>query len=187
MHQKLRQHIEEIVSLTDKEFAFVLSHFDSKKAKKREFLIREGKAVNQVFYVLAGLLKLTYRDELGKEAIVSFAMEDWWESDYQAFYAKTKATLSLQCLENTEVFCITLDDYRKLCGGLQKMEHFFLEKANRGHIASQQRIISFLTLSARERYERLLKIYPSLLQRVPKSLIASYLGVSRETLSRLYS
>lgn len=187
MHQKLRQHIEALVPLTDEEFAFVASHFSHQKAKKREFLIKEGQKVNHVFFVVSGLLKLTYRDEMANDAIVSFAMEDWWESDYQAFYNKTNASLSLQCLEPTEVYSITLEDYKKLCAGLHKMEHFFLEKANRGHIASQQRIISFLTLSARERYEQLLKRYPSLLQRVPKSLIASYLGVSRETLSRLYN
>ena len=112
-------------------------------------------------------------------------MEDWWESDYQAFYTKTRATMSLQCLEATEVYGITLEDYNRLRGGLPKMEHFFLEKANRGHIGSQQRIISFLTLNAKERYEHLLNRYPALLQRVPKTLIASYLGATRETLSRI--
>ena len=187
MQNKLRRHIEEIIPLTDNEFAFVLSHFSSRKAKKREFLIQEGENVKHVYFVVSGLLKLIYRDELGREFIVSFAMEDWWESDYLAFYAKTNATMSLQCLEDTEAYCITLESYHQLCAGLQKMEHFFLEKANRGHIGSQQRIIAFLTLSAKERYEHLLKRYPLLLQRVPKTLIASYLGVSRETLSRIFT
>lgn len=187
MQDKLRQHIEKIVPLTDDEFTFVLAHFTSKKAKKREWLIQEGKEVKNVYFVVSGLLKLVYRDELGKEFIVSFAMEDWWESDYLAYYTKTKATMSLQCLEDTEVYCLALEDYHELCAGLHKMEHFFLEKSNRGHIGSQQRILSFLTLSAKERYEHLLKRYPSLFQRVSKTLLASYLGVSRETLSRLHA
>lgn len=123
----------------------------------------------------------------GKEYIVSFAMEDWWESDFQAFHNRAKATMSLHCLEDTEVYCLTLDNYQKLCAELQKMEHFFLEKANRGHIGSQQRILSLITSSAKERYEQLLERYPSLFQRVPKSMLASYLGVTRETLSRLSS
>lgn len=187
MQNKLRQHIEKIIPLSNDEVTFVLSHFTNKKAKKEEFLIQEGTSVEHVYFVVSGLLKLIYSNELGREFIVSFAMEDWWESDYLAFYTKTNATMSLQCIENTEVYCITLEDYYKLCAGLQKMEHFFLEKANRGHIGSQQRIISFLTLSAKERYEHLLKQYPSLLQRASKSLIASYLGVSRETLSRIFT
>src|SRR5690606_25401502 len=97
MQDKLRQHIEAIVPLSDDEFRFVLSHFTSKKAKKREYLIQEGQKVRHVFFVVSGLLKLTYRDESGRESIVSFAMEDWWESDYQAFYGKHKASMSLQC------------------------------------------------------------------------------------------
>jgi CRP-like cAMP-binding protein len=130
---------------------------------------------------------LVYNDDLGKQHIVSFAMEDWWESDFLAYYTQTKATMSLQCLEDTEVLCLSLEDYQKLCSGLQKMEHFFLKKANSGHVGSQQRILSFLTSNATQRYEQLLKRHPSLPQRVPKTLLASYLGVSRETLSRLSS
>jgi CRP-like cAMP-binding protein len=133
------------------------------------------------------LLKLVYTDDTGKQHIVSFAMEDWWESDFYAYYTQTEATLSLECVEDTEVLCLLLDDYKKLCDGLQKMQRFFLEKANFGFIGAQRRIISWLTSSAKERYEQLLHRYPSLIQRVPKSLLAAYLGVSRETLSRLSS
>lgn len=114
-------------------------------------------------------------------------MEDWWETDYLAFNTKTKATMSLQCLENSDILCITLKDYHNLCSNLPKIEHFFLQKATSGHIASQQRILSLLSSNAQERYEQLLKRYPFLFQRVSKTLLASYLGVSRETLSRLSS
>lgn len=187
MKANLREHIEKIVPLTDEEFAFVASHFSTKTFKKNEFLIQKGTAVNCAFFVISGLLKLVYDDEYGKHHIVSFAMEDWWESDFQAFHTQSKASFSLDCIEDTEVLCISFEDYHKLCDGLQKMERFLLAKANAGHIASQQRILLFLSSTAKERYEQLLKKYPTLLQRVPKTLIASYLGVSRETLSRLSS
>lgn len=95
--------------------------------------------------------------------------------------------MSLKCLEDSEVLCINLEDYNKLCSVFPKMEHFFLHKATSGHIASQQRILSLLSSSAEERYAQLFKRYPSLFQRVSKTLLASYLGVSRETLSRLSS
>jgi CRP-like cAMP-binding protein len=187
MQQTLRNHIEKITPLTDEEFAFVLSQFSTEHYKKRDFLIRKGESVKHSYFVVSGLLKLVYDDEFGKEHIVSFAMEDWWESDYLALHTRGKATMSLQCIEDTDVFCLSLDGYQKLCADLHKMEHFFLVKANGGHIGSQQRILSFLTSNAAERYDQLLKRYPSLFQRVPKTLIASYLGVSRETLSRLSS
>lgn len=185
MRQKLREHIEKIIALSDDEFAFVLTHFTSKKFKKHQFLIQEGDAVKYSYFVVSGLLKLVYTDDTGKEHIVSFAMEDWWESDFYAYYTQTEATMSLECLEDTEVFCLSFEDYKKLCDGLQKMERFFLQKSNFGFLASQRRIISWLTSSAKERYEQLVKQYPSLIQRVPKKLLATYLGVSRETLSRL--
>lgn len=185
MHDKLRQHIEKIVSLSDEEFAFVRTHFTAKKFKKHQFLIQEGEPVKYFYFVVSGLLKLVHTDDTGKEHIVSFAMEDWWESDFYAFYTQTAATMSLECVEDTEVLCLLLKDYKKLCDDLQKMERFFLEKSNFGFIGSQRRIISWLTSNSKERYEQLLKQYPSLVQRVPKSLLAAYLGVSRETLSRL--
>jgi CRP-like cAMP-binding protein len=187
MQEKLREHIEKIIPLTDDEFAFVSSHFTVESFKKREFLIQEGDKVKHAYFVISGLLMLAYIDESGKQHIVSFAMEDWWESDYLAYHTQGKASMSLQCLEDTQVLCLSLEKYKNLCASLHKMEHFFLAKANAGHIGSQQRILSFLTSGAKERYEQLLKRYPALLQRVPKTLLASYLGVSRETLSRLYA
>lgn len=187
MQADLRKHIEKIIPLTDDEYAFVISHFTSKKFKKHQYLIQEGDPVKYSYFVISGLLKLVFTDAKAKQHIVSFAMEDWWESDYYAYFTETNATLSLECLEDTEVLCCTLEDYKKLCEGLQKMERFFLDKATFGFLGSQRRIISWQTSNSKERYEQLLKQYPTLFQRVSKSLIASYLGVSRETLSRLSS
>ncbi|WP_062057060.1 Crp/Fnr family transcriptional regulator [Aquimarina longa] len=187
MKEKLKEHIENLVPLTDDEFSFVLSHFSFEKHKKNDFLIREGENVKHCYFVVCGLLKLIYNDKEGKQHVVSFAMEDWWESDFSAYFTQTKAKMSLQCIEDTISFSISLKNYKKLSTEFSKMERFFLEKSNSGHIASQNRILSFLTSNAKERYEQLLKLHPILFQRVPKSLLASYLGVSRETLSRLSS
>ncbi|MGX5687932.1 Crp/Fnr family transcriptional regulator [Arcticibacter tournemirensis] len=186
MQKELREHIEKIVPLTDEEYGFIMSNFIVKHYKKREFLFREGEEVPYIYFVISGLLMLVYTDDTAKQHIVSFAMEDWWESDNLAYFTQTKATMSLQCLEDTSVLCLPLENYRLLCAELRKMEYFFLQKANAGHIAAQRRILSFLTSNAGERYEQLLKRYPSLYQRVPKTLLASWLGVSRETLSRLW-
>ena len=184
MQQKLREHIEKIIPLTDEEFESIYAHFTTKRFKKHQYIIQEGDAVKYAYFVISGLLKLVYTDNSGKQHIVSFAMEDWWESDYYAFYTQTTATMSLECLEDTEVYCLSYESYRKLCDTFQKMERFFLQKSNFGFLSAQRRIISLLTSDAKERYEQLVKQSPSLVQRVPKSLLAAYLGVSRETLSR---
>lgn len=185
MNQQLRNHIEKVVPLTDTEFVFVEQHFLVKRYKKHQFLVQQGEFVPFNYYVVKGLTKLVYMDEAGKEHILAFAMEDWWDNDLQAYYTQSKATLSLVCLEDTEVLCLSLENYRALCAGLPKIEHFFLEKTIFGFLAAQRRILSLLTSSAQERYEQLIRQHPELLQRVPKTQLAAYLGVSRETLSRL--
>jgi CRP-like cAMP-binding protein len=136
MKEALRNHIKKIVSPTDAEFEFISSHFTEQSFNRRDFIFKAGDQVAHVYFVVSGLLMLTYDDDSGKQHVVAFAMEDWWESDYHAFYNEGKATMSLQCLESTTVFRLTLEGYRTLCFDMHKMEHFFLEKANRGHITA---------------------------------------------------
>lgn len=184
MSIELRRHFEKITPLTDQEFDYIFSHFTTKKLKKYQFLIQEGDNVTNDYFVVKGLLKAYHVDKKGKEYIMQFAMEDWWVTDYQAYFSQTKATLNIDCIEEVEILCLSLHNRDKICADLHKIEHFFRRKSNMGYVALQRRILSMLNSNAKERYEQLLSKYPSLFQRVPRSLIASYLGVSRETLSR---
>ena len=181
----LRRQIEAIVSLTDEEFDFVLSHVQQKRFKKHQIVIHEGDDVPYDYFVVKGLMKVSRVDMDGKDHIVQFAPEDWWVTDTQAFHNRAKATLMVDCLEDVEAFALSLDNKWKLCRELQKMEYFFLRKTTAGYIALQKRVLCFISSNATERYNNLLTLYPGLLQRVSKSMIASYLGVTRETLSRL--
>ena len=183
----LRNHFEKITPLTDQEFEYILSHFTPKKLKKHQFLIQENDVVSNDYFVVKGLLKAYHVNKDGKEHIMQFAMEDWWITDYQAYFSQTKATLNIDCIEEVELLCLSLQNRDKICSELHKIEHFFRRKSNLGYIALQRRILSLLNDNAKERYEQLLSNYPNLFQRVPKTLIASYLGVSRETLSRFSS
>ncbi|HZH95763.1 MAG TPA: Crp/Fnr family transcriptional regulator [Flavisolibacter sp.] len=187
MSVELRQHFEKLTPLTDQEFDYVLSHFTTKKLKKHQFLVQEGDHVTNDYFVVKGLLKAYHLDGEGKEYIMQFAMEDWWITDYQAYFSQTKAALNISCIEEVEILCLSLRNRDKICADLHKIEHFFRRKCNMGYVALQRRILSMLSSNAKERYEQLLVQYPGLFQRVPKTLIASYLGVSRETLSRFAS
>ncbi|MBT1706516.1 Crp/Fnr family transcriptional regulator [Chryseosolibacter indicus] len=187
MSPQLRQHFEKITPLSDQEFEYISTHFVAKKFKKHQFLVQEGVPVPNDFFVIKGLVKASFTNDENKEHILQFAMEDWWVCDYQAYFNKTNATLNVDCLEDTEVLCLSLTNREKLCAELHKIEHFFRRKSNSGYIALQQRILSLMNSDAKGRYESFLKQHPTLFQRVPKTLIASYLGVSRETLSRLSS
>jgi CRP-like cAMP-binding protein len=149
MPEVLRNHIEKNVRLNDEEFALVLTHFSIAEFRKNQFIFKEGEKVKYAYYVVSGLLKLVYTDSSANQHIVSFAMEDWWESDFYAYFTQNKATMSLQCLEKTTVYCLSLESYQYLCTHIPKMESFFLQKSNSGFIGSQQRILSLLTATAK--------------------------------------
>jgi CRP-like cAMP-binding protein len=187
MSIELRRHFEKIITLTDQEFDYIFSHFTIKKLKKHQFLIQEGDDVLNAYFVVKGLLKAYHIDKDGKEYILQFAMEDWWVSDFQAYYNQSRATLNIDCLEEVELLSLSLENQEKICAEFHKIEHFFRRKTNFGYVALQRRILTMLNSNAKERYEQLLLQYPNLFQRVTKTLIASYLGVSRETLSRFTS
>jgi CRP-like cAMP-binding protein len=181
----LRRQIEKIVKLTDDEFQFALSHFSVKKFKKHQYVLQAGNPAPNDHFVVRGLLRSFYLDEAGKIHILQFAMEDWWISDPQAYHNALNATLNIDCLEDTVVYVISLDNREKLCTESRKMEYFFRKKTQAGYIALQKRIQSLMSQTAKERYDQFIHLYPQLTQRLPKALIASYLGISRETLSRM--
>jgi len=185
MSTVFRQHLEEIIPLTDAGFAQILSHFTIKKLKKHQFVIQAGSMVDHEYFVISGLLRSSYTNEDGKVHIIQFAMENWWISDYQALITQTRAIFEIDCLEDVELLCLSSESKKRLCAEFPVMEHFFRVKTTAGYVGLQQRILSLLNNDAQSRYQKLFAQYPALFQRVPKTLIASYLGVSRETLSRL--
>ena len=184
---QLRKHIEEITALSDEEFEYIKPFFTWKRIRKNQYLIHEGDEVKHEYLVLSGIYKVFYVDDQGKEYIVQFAQQNWWMSDYQAFFKQQNATLYIECIEEGEVLYSTLASREKLAADLHKMERFFRVKLTNGYVALQQRIKLLLSSTPQQRYEAFSKLYPDLSQRIPKKLIAEFLGVSRETLSRLYS
>ena len=180
----LKQQIADITPISNSEFEYVLSHFKSKKLKKHQFLLQEGEAVENEYFIIDGILKSYHVDLQGKEHILQFGLKNWWITDFQAFFNQTKSTLFIDCIENSEVLSLSLQNKEKLCAEMHKMEHFFRKKSNAGYLGLQQRLLSMLNNNPQERYLKLVTQYPILFQKVPKKFIASYLGVSRETLSR---
>ncbi|MGV9002606.1 Crp/Fnr family transcriptional regulator [Flavobacterium sp.] len=180
----LRNQLEEHTSLSNEEFDYIMSHFEAKKLKKHQFLVQENENVEKNYFVISGCLKAYHVDSNGKEHILQFAIQNWWITDFQAFFNRSKATLFVDCIEQSEVLGLSFDNAEKLCAEMHKMEQFFRKKSNSGYVALQQRILSMLNNNPQERYDKLVLQNPILFQKVPKKLIASYLGVSRETLSR---
>lgn len=185
MKDLFKAHINDTSSISDEKFEYVYSFFKTKTPKKHQLLIEEGEPANYEYWVAKGCLKAYHTLEDGKTRVIRFAMEDWWISDYQAYLNQSIATLSIECIENCEVLMLSYQDRERLCKELPEMEHFFRKKIEGGYVSFQRRLMSMLTDDASKRFELFQLYYPSLLQRIPKTLIASYLGISRETLSRI--
>jgi CRP-like cAMP-binding protein len=183
----LKEHIAKTASLTDEQFDYFFSHFKLLTYKKGQTLVTEGDKVECEYFVLSGCLKAFFINDDIKMYILQFAMPTWWTSDYNALYNNAKATINIDCITDVEVLCLSSADREKLCDEIHQVEHFFRWRTNRGYVASQKRLLSLMNNDARKRYEELLALYPQLYNLVPKHLIAAYLGISRETLSRLYS
>jgi len=182
----LKTHVAKLATLTDDQFDYFFSHFKKLSFKKGQAIITEGDVVDCEYFVISGCLKSFFINDDLKMYILQFAMPTWWASDYNALYSHTKATINVDCITDAEVLCLSSSDREKLCDEIHNAEHFFRWRTNKGYVAAQKRLLSFMNNDARHRYEELLKLYPELYNIVPKNLIAAYLGVSRETLSRLY-
>jgi len=182
----LKTHLAKTVLLTDEQFDYFFSHFKSQSFHKGQVIISKGDLVEQEYFVVSGCLKSFFINDDQKMLILQFAMPTWWASDYNALYSQTKATINLDCITDAQVLSLANADREKVCGELHSVEHFFRWRTNKGFVAAQKRLLSVMNNNVKDRYEELLKQYPELYNIVPKNLIAAYLGVSRETLSRLY-
>lgn len=96
---RLREHIQQVTPINDDEFEHIKSFFALKKVRKHQYLIQEGDEVNYEYLVISGIYKVFYVDEQGKEHIVQFAQENWWMSDYLAFFKQQKASMYIECIE----------------------------------------------------------------------------------------
>ena len=182
----LKEHVTKNASLTDDQFDHFFSRFKPRSYKKGQTIITEGDKVEHEYFVLDGCLKSFYINDDVKMFILQFAMPTWWASDYNALYSGTKATINVDCITDAEVLCLSNTDREEMCKEIHQVEHFFRWRTNKGYVASQKRLLSLMNNDAKHRYEELMAQYPELYNIVPKHLIAAYLGVSRETLSRLY-
>ena len=182
----LKAHVARSTSFTDEQFDHFFSFFKKQPFKKGQSIISVGSAVNCEYFVVSGCLKSFFINDDLKMFVLQFAMPKSWTSDYNALYYHTRATICVDCIIDSDVLCLSNADREKLCEDLHEAEHFFRWRANRGYVAANKRLLSFMDNDVKYRYEELLKRNPELYNMVPKNLIAAYLGVSRETLSRLY-
>ena len=173
------------ISLTEEEQAFLNSKVRYRKYAKGQYILQQGDVCRFSNYVVSGCVKMTYIDHSGHEHIVLFAIEDWWVSDLGSFIDQTPADYNIQCIEPTEVIQLTKENEKALMDKLPQIERLFHLKIQKAFISAQKRVILNLSHTAKERYLMFKKKYPTMDQRIPQYMIASYLGVTKEFFSKM--
>ena len=181
----LRKHIQKRVPLTEREFDRCSRFFVPRKVRKRQFLLEEGDVCTFIGFVTDGCLRVYTLDRGGGEHIIQFAIPDWWVSDLHSYLSGDPASYLIDAVEDSHVLLLERGERDRLFDAVPKMERFFrlLQEAN--YVATHRRIAEALGSSAEERYLAFLAAYPALAEKVPQNQIASYLGVTPQSLSRI--
>ncbi|MGM5469936.1 Crp/Fnr family transcriptional regulator [Flavobacteriaceae bacterium LMO-SS05] len=186
-HKPLLEYINKFINLTLEEETLLLSKIVHRNYLKDQYIVQQGDVCKSVNFIISGCTKTFYMDLEGQEHIVMFSIEDWWTSDLGSFITQTPADLNIQCLENTQLIQFTYDNLEDLYQAIPKLERLFRKIVERAFVASQKRIVRNFSLTAKERYQTFKTTYPKIEQRVPQYMIASYLGITKEFLSKIKS
>lgn len=177
--------IEKKVLLTAEEKEKLSSFYTYKKLRKKQYLLQEGDVSRYTAFVNKGLLRCYHTDDNGSEHIIQFACEDWWISDMYSFLTGEPSTLNIDAVEDTELLLITKTAQDEMLDQMPCLERYMRLLMQSSLIALQRRLISSLNFTAEDKYLQLISTSPNIIQRVPQHYIASYLGITPETVSRI--
>lgn len=185
MYELFLHNFNSKVNLTEEEEALIKTYLTPKKLRKKQYLLQETDVCKFMAFVEKGALRAYSVDENGKEHIIQFALEGWTISDLYSFLTGEPATYNIDAIEDSELVLISKAAHEELLQKLPKYETYFRIQITGAYIAMQKRLTSIISSPLEERYKNLTALYPSIVERVPQHMIASYMGLQPETLSRI--
>jgi CRP-like cAMP-binding protein len=156
-----------------------------KKLRKRQYLLQEGDVWKYNAFITKGCLRTYTIDDKGNEHIINFGIENWWIGDRESLTSGDPSIFNIDALEDSEVVLITKNNFNQLCHDIPAFNDLINNILQKSFIVAQNRIHTFISLTAEEKYMKFLEKFPHLTMRVSQGMIASYLGITPETLSRL--
>lgn len=180
-----KDYLQKKVAITDEQFGLISDKLKIKTFEKGEMILMKGEVSSHVYFVLDGLLRSYSIDSKGKTHIIQFAPEQWWLSERNGILFNEESEFFLDAIENTKAIVLPKDfitESAKIVPCMYELNSTMLNNAIR---FMQKRINMLLSATAEERYLNFIKLYPNLTLRVPQWMIASYLGITPESLSRV--
>jgi CRP-like cAMP-binding protein len=187
MHDSLIKYINSYIStpLTETQIELIEDTFVPKRIRKKQYFLQEGEVCKYAAFIVKGAMRQYSIDDKGVEHIVHLYIENWWACDRESFIMLTPSIYNIDAWEDTDVLLMTKADYVNLSKSIPAMIEMSRNLDDRNYIATQKRLNSTISFSAEKRYEDFVSYYPELVQRFPQHIIASYLGITKETLSRI--
>ena len=185
MLEKFAQYLRDRLSITDEQASEAVSCLKTKTIKKGEILLNAGDLKSESYFINSGLLRYFSIDEKGKEHIIQFAPENWMLSDRDTFVFNEPSVFYIEAIEDTEVVVVKKDFFSAIQNIVPEILQLNILMLHNSIRFMQKRINMLLSATAEERYLDFIKLYPNLTLRVPQWMIASYLGVTPESLSRV--
>lgn len=183
--QPLLDYVRKIIDLTSEEEKILISKINHRKYLKGQYVVQQGDICKYESFVVSGCVRTFYVDRDAQEHIVMFAIENWWTSDLTSFITQTESTYNIQCLEPTHLIQLSYSNLENLYREVPKFERFFRIILQRAFANTEKRIVRNFSMPAKERYLHFRQQYPQIEQRVPLYMIASYLGITKEFLSKI--
>lgn len=173
------------IPVSESDFEIIKSHFSYKKIRKKQYFLQEGDVCKHFAFILKGAMRQYYIDEKGAEHFVQLAIENWWAGDRESWAMLSPSRYNIDAWEDSELLLISNADVVKLSQLFPALGEMMRKMDERNNIATQKRITSAISYTAERRYADFASEYPDLLQRFPQHVIASYIGMTKDTLSRV--
>ena len=185
MYQLFFEKFNDIIAVSKEEQDLIKSYLKPKKLRKKQYLLQEGDVCKYLSFMVKGAMRQYSIDEKGNEHIVRFGIEQWWMADRESFEMQTPTRYNIDAWEDTELLVATVADMLDLIEKVPSFGQMTRLMDQRSFIVSQRRLNSTISNTAQKRYEEFADHHPQFIQRFPQHLIASFLGITKETLSRI--
>jgi len=185
MFSALATYLIEKGGLTNDELKLVEEVVIPKKIRKRQYLLQEGDVSHYIGFVVKGCFRLYSLGKNGEEHSMRFAIENWWISDFDSFQSGAPSKYNIDALEDGELLMMKKEKFEALIETIPNFKKLIDKLTAKNYEVHQNRILSNISETAEEKYDNFIRSYPMIYERIPLHMVASFLGLSRETLSRV--